>query len=512
LTQPMAEAFTHAHGFTGVLDKAPSSARTNLLLRAATAAALLIPCFWVDRIQAGDVSSHLYNAWLAIQIKSGAAPGLTIATTWTNVLCDWIMEALLRLAGPAWAEKIIVAAAVLLFYWGAFFLIHSATGRHPWFLAPCLAMLTYGLVFHFGFLNYYVSTGLCFCILGLLWQPTRLRFLLATPIAALALLAHALPLAWAIAVLAFLSVSRRMPPQWRWLLLPGGVAILAGAQTILVSYFPHRWSLKDLASLSGIAGLSGVEQVWLYGNQYLIVSVGLLLVFSAFLLQRLEEGAMISDPVAQLWMLHVAAFALLPSAIQFPQYQHVLAYIPQRVSLLSAVFLCITVGKLTPGRWIRRLLALVMTMFFTFLYLDDRALNLVGNEVAASVEKLPAGQRVVASISDSETRLNGLGHVVDRACVGHCFSYGNYEPATAQFRIRIDGQNPVVANSMETVKSLEDGGHLVTPNEAPLYSVCGCGGPGNPFCLRTLSAGERTCSFSLPLTAEIWSGWKALLP
>ena len=46
------------------------------------AAALLIsllvlaPCFWQQRIQAGDLSSHLYNGWLALLIERGQAPGL----------------------------------------------------------------------------------------------------------------------------------------------------------------------------------------------------------------------------------------------------------------------------------------------------------------------------------------------------------------------------------------------------------------------------------------------------
>ena len=32
--------------------------------------------------------------------------------------------------------------------------------------------------------------------------------------------------------------------------------------------------------------------------------------------------------------------------------------------------------------------------------------------------------------------------MIDRICVGHCYSYANYEPSTDQFRISRDGTQP----------------------------------------------------------------------
>jgi len=29
---------------------------------------LLVPCFWHQRIEAGDLASHVYNAWLANEV------------------------------------------------------------------------------------------------------------------------------------------------------------------------------------------------------------------------------------------------------------------------------------------------------------------------------------------------------------------------------------------------------------------------------------------------------------
>src|ERR1700751_872813 len=60
----------------------------------AISAAVLLPCFWHKHIEAGDLASHTYNAWLAQLIERGHAPGLYLASQWTNILVD---VALLRL-------------------------------------------------------------------------------------------------------------------------------------------------------------------------------------------------------------------------------------------------------------------------------------------------------------------------------------------------------------------------------------------------------------------------------
>ena len=49
---------------------------------------LLTPCIWHRRVAAGDLASHVYNAWLAQLIEKGQAPGLYLAKRWNNVLVD----------------------------------------------------------------------------------------------------------------------------------------------------------------------------------------------------------------------------------------------------------------------------------------------------------------------------------------------------------------------------------------------------------------------------------------
>src|SRR5580704_3843492 len=92
-------------------------------------AAVLVPVFWHRRIEAGDLGSHLYNAWLAQLIRQGQAPGLWLARQWNNVLFDLLLSGLGSAFSLHMAEKIAVSFAVLIFFWGAFALIGAVARR-----------------------------------------------------------------------------------------------------------------------------------------------------------------------------------------------------------------------------------------------------------------------------------------------------------------------------------------------------------------------------------------------
>jgi hypothetical protein len=132
--------------------------------------AMIVPCLWHRRIEAGDLGSHVYNAWLAQLIAKGQAPGLYIVRQWNNVLFDWLLLHTANVVGFAAAEKIVVSVCVLIFFWGVFSFVAAASGQPPWFLAPAIAMLAYGYSFNMGFLNYYLSLGLASASLALLWR------------------------------------------------------------------------------------------------------------------------------------------------------------------------------------------------------------------------------------------------------------------------------------------------------------------------------------------------------
>jgi len=90
------------------LKTCPAAVRRSMGWLAGMAASILVlvPCFWQSRIQAGDLSSHLYNAWLAQLIERGQAPGLSLARQSNNILFDLVLSGLLgaahrRLSGGA---------------------------------------------------------------------------------------------------------------------------------------------------------------------------------------------------------------------------------------------------------------------------------------------------------------------------------------------------------------------------------------------------------------------------
>lgn len=474
------------------------------LLVSAITVFLILPCYWQEHIQAGDLSSHLYNAWLAIQIKSSAVQGLSIVPMWNNVLCDWILEILIRLFSVNVAERVVVGAAVLIFFWGGFCLINICTGRRPWLMVPSLLMLSYGLVFRMGFLNFYVSTGICLWAMALLWELGRRRVIAGAILLGLAVVAHPLPVAWAITVLAYIHVGRLVPARYRSLGLLLGFIFLVLAAALLTQLFPTRSIWEHFSGITNIASMIGVEQVWLYGPKYLIVAGGLLLIWAAMFLERVDQGSLLSDPLVQLWILQVAAVVLIPSSIEFPNYGHPLTYITQRMSLFVALLLCMMLGKMSYGRWTTRLSSVVAAIFFIFVYADTEAYNRIEQDLTRLVSTLPPGQRVAAKIDDSSNRIDPLGHILDRACIGHCFSYGNYEPAALAFRVRASEGNRVVASSADVVQEIEDGIHIVTPAEAPLYSICPSTKPNELFQLRLLHAGDKTCSVSVDASPHFW--------
>src|SRR5260370_15540816 len=142
---------------------------------------VLQPCFWLRRIEAGDLGSHLYNAWLVQWIHHGEAPGVWIASQWNNVLFDFLLSSLTSLFGFSAGEKLAVSACVLIFFWGAFALVCAAARRVPWFLLPCVAMIAYGWTFHAGFFNFYIALRLSFLSLPIFCRATRAARLLSLP-------------------------------------------------------------------------------------------------------------------------------------------------------------------------------------------------------------------------------------------------------------------------------------------------------------------------------------------
>src|SRR5580700_10461247 len=195
---------------------------------------VLLPCYWQPRIQAGDLSSHVYNAWLAQLIDAGKLPGLVVAPQATNILFNQILSGLFRTLGPDLAQRIAVSMVVLVFVWGAFAFVSAASGRRAWSLLPCIAMLGYGWAFHMGFFDFYLGLGLSFWGLALAWNMQPRRMAAALAVFVLALLAHALACAWGLAFVAFLWAAKRMGESRRLQVTGAALGALIAAR-IMVS-------------------------------------------------------------------------------------------------------------------------------------------------------------------------------------------------------------------------------------------------------------------------------------
>jgi hypothetical protein len=107
------------------------------------------------------------------------------------------------------------------------------------------------------------------------------------------------------------------------------------------------------------------------------------------------------------------------------------------------------------------------------------------------VHTLPRNSRVMATIEPPwESRIL-IQHMIDRACIGYCFSYGNYEPSTGVFRVRSTPGNPYVLDSYSDAVDMEDGYYTVQPQDLPAWEVFECDPSGTRLCIRPLAAGEE---------------------
>ena len=437
----------------------PRSSRTLFL---AISLALLVPCLWHSRIQAGDLSSHIYNAWLAQLVRQGHAPGLSIVFQSTNVLFDMTLGALFGFLGPDLAQRLAVILAVLVFVWGAFAFVTEAAGRPAWHMLPILAVLAYGWVFHMGLFNFYLGLGLSFWAMAMAWQPTGWRLLAAALLLALAYVAQNMAPAWAVALLAYRWIAARLSPRHLRYLLVGAVAAIVVLRVALAVSMRTNWSISQILLITG------ADQAMVFDTKYEIVSIGLLLVWGTMLWSSRRS---VSGILFQFCLLTAAGIFILPTWIWLPRYDHALVFVAERMSLAAAVCLCAALAATPVAAWQRYAAAAVAAIFFLFLYGDEGKLNAMEDSIAEAVSQLPPGQRVLCTVHTPQLRTNPVDHMIDRVCLGRCYSYANYEPSSAAFRIRVTGPSSLVAPTDMDSSRMQNGGYAVKPRDLPLYRI-----------------------------------------
>lgn len=129
-------------------------------------------------------------------------------------------------------------------------------------------------------------------------------------------------------------------------------------------------------------------------------------------------------------------------------------------------------------------------VFFFFVYQDTGKADRLETQADQLVRTLPPNQRVLASIKPFANSRILIQHMIDRACIGHCFSYGNYEPPSNVFRVRANPGNPYVISDYDTAVSTESGDYEVQPEDLPIYQVYECSAEGTQLCIEPLQAGQ----------------------
>ena len=145
------------------------------------------------------------------------------------------------------------------------------------------------------------------------------------------------------------------------------------------------------------------------------------------------------------------------------------------MSLGVAVCVCALSARSRARMVERYALVVVAIVFFGFVYRDERALNALEDRMQDVVSSLPPGVRVVNSIQDPWLRTNPVVHMLDRVCIGRCYSYAitSRRPAVPHPRHRAE---PDSRSDLQAILELAIGG--VSGARRGSAALCGGGRSG----------------------------------
>jgi len=230
-----------------------------------------------------------------------------------------------------------------------------------------------------------------------------------------------------------------------------------------------RWSYRQWAQSTG------VDQLWIFDTKYYLAMTALMMAEALLFLRLARTGGarrVISSIPFHLAVIAAAAVFVLPTAVQIPGYAHLLAFLAERLSLGVGVCVCAVLAAAEPRRVERYAIAAAALLYFGMVYRDERVLNAFEDRLQRAVAPVPPGDRVISLIlGDYGMRANAVTHMIDRVCLGRCYSYANYEPSTKQFRIQAVAPNRIVAADYGDSFRLQTGGYVVQDADAPLHAV-----------------------------------------
>ena len=399
-----------------------------------------------------------------------------------------------KLFGFVIGPKIVVAICALVFFWGVFSLAAATSGRPPWFLTPFIAMLTYGYTFNMGFFNYYLSIGLACFGLALLWRARGWDWLAGALVFVFVVLAHPIGSIWFLGAVTYVLIRRRLDGPWGLFVPATAIALFVAAHWYLVhlAKFEINWLAKPFYLFNG------ADQLVVYSSRYGLIacaSLGIVVIWFACECFQRSEYLTFWKPLFFLVELYVVSFcvtSLLPQDLRTGIYSAWIGLLVSRLTVISAIFALCAMSCLQPRKWALIPMAACAAVFFAFLYKDTGVINRLESHAQALTANLPYGTRVIPTLeAPPDSRIPFLGHVIDRACIGHCFSYSNYEPSSGQFRLRVRPGSPVVTASNGDSQEMEGGAYVIGSADPPLKNIYQCV-PGDltTLCIRDLAVGE----------------------
>jgi hypothetical protein len=165
-----------------------------------------------------------------------------------------------------------------------------------------------------------------------------------------------------------------------------------------------------------------------------------------------------------------------------------------RLTIISAIFAICILSSLRPSKPAAIATVACSLFFFTLLYRDTATLNRLEVHAESLASALPFGTRVIPTLtSPLDSRIQFVHHIVDRACIGHCFAYSNYEPSSGQFHVHVRPGSPLISYSARDAQEMEAGNYIVRASDPPFVDIYQC----HPtdfavLCARALTSGEKT--------------------
>jgi hypothetical protein len=243
---------------------------------------------------------------------------------------------------------------------------------------------------------------------------------------------------------------------------------------------------------------NGADQLALYGQRYTYLG------WAAFLFGLFCAGVDLYagrregftwrrfELPLELYAVAFCATALLPENLRPSLDGGWIGLLGSRLTTISAIFGLCVLGLLRPRKWHLAGFSACAILFFAFLYQDTGWINRLEANAEQLVSNLPPGTRVIATVwAPPDSRIPFVGHAVERACIGHCFSFSNYEPASGQFRVRVRKGSPVVTASTDDAEDMASGEFEVDETDLPLKQIYQCDASGlTKLCIRDLESGE----------------------